>query len=82
MSHEDELRQWAKGSRAHEAATELLLRVFAVRYSGPEQPWVLYGVGYLNVWIYFACIRDQIHRLYDRELPVLLLATSRQRACR
>ena len=76
MTHEDELRQWAKGSPNQEAATELLLRAFAGRYARPEQPWVNTGVGYMSVWIDFAGMPDQILWLPDRERHVLLVAAS------
>lgn len=54
----------------------MLLRAFDGRLAGPDQPWVLKGVGYLNVWIDFAGIPGQIHWLSDRDRPVLLLAAS------
>jgi hypothetical protein len=76
VTHEDELRQWAKGSPNQEAATELLLRAFAGRYARPEQPWVNMGVGYMSLWIDFAGIPDQIPWLPDRERRVLLVAAS------
>jgi hypothetical protein len=40
MTHADELRAWAKGNYAYEAATELLLRGFRGRFAAPGNPWI------------------------------------------
>lgn len=40
MTHEDDLRAWAKGSHTLEAATELLLRAFEGRFAAIGYPWV------------------------------------------
>ena len=39
-THEEDLRQWAKGSYPQEAGTELLLRAFGGRFAGRGQPWI------------------------------------------
>lgn len=38
MSHEEDLRDWAKNMYILEAATELLLRAFNGRYAAPGRP--------------------------------------------
>ena len=40
MTHEDDLRSWAKGSYTSEAGTELLLRAVGGRYAAVGNPWV------------------------------------------
>ena len=40
MTHEDDLRAWAKGDYTLEAATELLIRAFGGVYAELRQPWI------------------------------------------
>ena len=40
MSHQEKLREWARGSYPQEAGTELLLRAFGGRFAAPGQPWI------------------------------------------
>lgn len=53
MTHEDELRAWAKGMYAIEAATELLLRAFGGSLAQPGNPWICTDAERGNSWINF-----------------------------
>lgn len=75
MTHDDELRAWAKGSYTLEAATELLLRAFGGRFAQPGQPWVKQEDGG-NVWIDFAAIPGHVDGLSGGERRFLLLTGS------
>lgn len=76
MTHDDELRVWAKGTYTLEAATELLLRAFGGRFARLGQPWVKQEDGGGNVWIDFAAIPEHVDGLSGGERRFLLLATS------
>lgn len=76
MTHEFELRRWAKGSYTYEAATELLLRGFGGRFARAGQPWVKKEEGSANVWIDFDSIPDLVEGLSGGERRFLLLAAS------
>jgi len=63
MTHEDDLRAWAKGSYTIEAATELLLRAFEGRFAAIGYPWVHAAgrspEGYEeNAWIDFEALGE------------------------
>lgn len=81
MTHADDLRAWAKGSYATEAATELLLRAFGGRYAAPGNPWVHAKTttpeGYTEgPWIDFESIPEEVGVLSGGERRFLLLAAS------
>jgi hypothetical protein len=76
MTHEDELRRWAKGSYTYEAATELLLRAFGGRYAKPGQPWMMAEEITGRVWIDFASIPGHVEGLSGGERRFLMLAAS------
>ena len=40
MTHQEQLREWARGSYPQEAGTELLLRAYGGRFAAPGQPWI------------------------------------------
>lgn len=75
MSHEDDLRAWAKGDYTHEAATELLIRAFGGRYAAAGQPWVGRGDNG-RPWIDFDAIPGNIGGASGGERKFLLLVAS------
>jgi hypothetical protein len=76
----DELRAAARGSYPEEAATELLIRGFGGRFTGPGWSWTcLDDDGAL--WINFALIRGHVEFLTAREQCYLLVAASIASAC-
>ena len=76
MTHEEELRAWAKGSYPLVAATELLLRAFNGRFAMLGNPWIIQEEGYANVWINFEEIPNQLGGLSGGESRLLMLAAS------
>ncbi|WP_420181235.1 hypothetical protein [Paenarthrobacter sp. TA1.8] len=81
MTHNDDLRRWAKGMYGLEAATELLIRAFNGNFAAPGNPWVHtstepQGPGQLNAWIDFESIPDETGALSGGERRFLLLAAS------
>ena len=83
MTHEDDLRGWAKSSLATEAGTELLLRGFAGRFATLDNPWVYGRVKKSptyteGAWIDFENLGD--HAIYGAYAPeerrFLLVAAS------
>lgn len=76
MTHEDELRAWAKGSYPLVAATELLLRSFKGVFAKPGNPWVIKEEGYENVWINFELIPDNLGGTSGGERRLLMIAAS------
>ena len=83
MTHDDDLRAWAKGSLAVEAGTELLLRAFGGRFAAPGNPWVYERVTRSetyseSAWIDFEGLGE--HAIYGAysagERRFLLLAAS------
>lgn len=73
MSHEDKLREWAKGNYATEAGVELLIRAMGGRFAGPDNPWVKDEDG---PWIDFDEILDNIGPLSSGEKGILQIAAS------
>lgn len=76
MTHEEELRDWARGSYPLVAATELLLRAFNGVFAKPGNPWIIQEEGYANVWINFEAIPDNLGGTSGGESRVLMLAAS------
>lgn len=76
MTHEDELRAWAKGSHALVAATELLLRAFNGNYAKPGNPWVIKEEDDGNLWINFEAIPENLGGQSSGERRFLLIAAS------
>jgi hypothetical protein len=76
MTHEEQLRAWAKGSHPLVAATELLLRAFGGRFARPGNPWVIRDAEYGNVWIDFEKIPENLGGLSGGERRLLMLAAS------
>lgn len=83
MTHEDDLRSWAKGSYTSEAGTELLLRAFGGRYAAVGNPWVHASgtstEGYTeNAWIDFEALGEHANNgpYSGGERRFLLLAAS------
>lgn len=76
-THEEDLRQWAKGSYLQEAGTELLLRAFGGRFAGPGQPWI-YSLTSGRPYIDFAAIPEHANSgaYSGGERRFLLLAAS------
>jgi len=79
-THEENLREWAKGNYATEAATELLLRAFGGRFAKPNAwtwPARTTPEGYEDsAWIDFDAILDNIGPLSSGEKGILKLAAS------
>jgi hypothetical protein len=75
MTHEDDLRAWAKGMYTYEAATELLLRAFNGRYADARQPWIRTDDSG-KPWIDFESIPELIGGSSTGERSILLLAAS------
>lgn len=76
----DELREAARGSYPEEAATELLIRGFGGRFTGPGWSWMCLdenGAG----WIDFALIPEHVGVLTAGEQCYLLVAASIASAC-
>lgn len=76
MTHEEELRAWARGSYPLVAATELLLRAFNGVFAKPGNPWIVQEEGYANVWIDFEAIPENLGGTSGGESRVLMLAAS------
>lgn len=83
MTHEDDLRAWAKGSYTVEAGTELLLRAFGGRYAAVGNPWVHAAgkspEGYVeSAWIDFEALGEHADNgaYSGGERRFLLLAAS------
>lgn len=76
MTHEDDLRTWAKGSYTMEAATELLLRAFGGRYAAADRPWVRKDEHDGKPWIDFVSIPEHLGGSSGGERRFLLLAAS------
>lgn len=81
MTHADDLRAWARGMYATEAATELLLRAFGGKFAAPGNPWIhtsteAEGPGQVRAWIDFASIPDEVGPLSGGERRFLMLAAS------
>lgn len=76
MTHEDELRAWAKGSYALAAATELLLRAFNGNFAKPGNLWVIKEEDYGNLWINFEGIPENLGGQSGGERRVLMIAAS------
>ena len=74
MTHEERLREWAKGNYATEAGTELLIRAMGGRFAGPGNPWVKRDGD--QSWIEFDEILDNIGPLSSGERRVLQVAAS------
>ena len=83
MTHEDDLRSWAKGSYTSEAGTELLLRAFGGRYAAVGNPWIHTsdtpaGPHQVNAWIDFEALGEHANNgpYSGGERRFLLLAAS------
>lgn len=81
MTHEDDLRRWAKGMYGLEAATELLIRVFNGKFAAPGNPWIYTGgttpEGHAEMaYVDFESLPDQIGALSGGEQRLLQLAAS------
>jgi hypothetical protein len=76
MNQDDELRQWAKGNYAYEAATELLIRAFHGRFTSPAWPWITPDRDHSHPWIDFHAIPDNIGMLSSGEQRLLLITAS------
>lgn len=75
LTHEEELREWARGSYPLVAATELLLRGFGGKFARPGEPWIVCGDGNGH-WVDFESIPDFIGALSGGERRFLLIAAS------
>ena len=75
-THEEQLREWARGSYPLVAATELLLRAFGGRFARLGNPWVIKDAEYGNVWIDFERVPDHVDGLSGGERRLLMLAAS------
>lgn len=76
MTHEDELRAWAKGSYPYTAATELLLRAFDGKFARPGNVWIVEEKDDERVWINFEAIPDNVGGLSGGERRLLMLVAS------
>lgn len=76
MTHEEELRAWAKGSYPLVAATELLLRAFNGRFAKPGNPWLIKEEDHGNVWINFEAIPENLGGTSGGEGRLLMIAAS------
>ncbi|WP_239437881.1 hypothetical protein [Arthrobacter alpinus] len=76
LSLNDELRAWAKGLHALEAATELLIRSFDGRFAKPGNPWIDKDMDSGNVWVNFEAIPENLGGTSDGERRLLMLAAS------
>ena len=76
MTHEDDLRAWAKGMYTLEAATELLIRAFGGVYAEAGQPWIHTDEYSGKPWIDFEAIPEHIGGSSSGERSLLLLAAS------
>lgn len=76
MSHEDDLRAWAKGDYTYEAATELLIRAFGGRYAAADRPWIRTDESDGAPWIDFEAIPEHIGGASGGERRFLLLVAS------
>ena len=81
MTHADDLRAWAKGPYATEAATEMLLRSFGGRFAEPGNPWVHVsespeGSHQVRAWIDFAALPEETGPLSGGERRFLMVAAS------
>lgn len=75
MTHDEQLREWAKGSYPLVAATELLLRAFNGRFAAGK-PWVMKDVDSGNVWIDFELIPENLDGLSGGERRFLMFVAS------
>lgn len=82
MTHQEQLREWARGSYPLEAGTELLLRALGGRFAAIGQPWIRTssnaGGEQTAVWIDFAAIPEHANSgaYSGGERRFLLLAAS------
>ena len=82
MSHQEQLRGWARGSYTLEAGTELLLRAFGGRFAAPGKPWIRTSSNAdgetTEAWIDFAAIPEHANSgaYSGGERRFLLLAAS------
>jgi len=76
MTHEDDLRAWAKGDYTFEAATELLIRAFGGRYAAANRPWIRKDESDGKPWIDFEAIPEYIGGSSGGERRFLLLVAS------
>lgn len=76
MTHEEQLRAWARGSYPLVAATELLLRAFNGNFAKEGNPWVIKDAEYGNVWIDFEQIPENLDGSSGGERRLLMLAAS------
>lgn len=74
MTHEDGLREWAKGLHPLVAATELLIRASGGRFARPGNPWIIMDEDFS--WIDFTLIPDNIGALSSGERRLLMLTAS------
>jgi hypothetical protein len=74
MDRDEQLRAWAKGSYATEAAVELLLRGFRGRFAGSGWGWMKTDDG--RPWIDFEAIPEHIGGLSGGEQRFLRLVAS------
>jgi hypothetical protein len=70
----EQLRAWAAGDFALEAATELLIQAFDGRFAESGRPWIHPTVH--GHWIDFATIPEQIGALSGGEQRVLRIAAT------
>ena len=77
MTHEDRLREWARGLHALVAATELLIRAYGGVFAKAGNPWILTEEGEnQKSWIDFEQIPNHIDGLSGGERRLLMLAAS------
>jgi hypothetical protein len=74
-THDEQLRDWARGSHPLVAATELLLRAFNGRFAAGK-PWVMKDAESGNVWIDFEQIPENLGGLSGGERRFLMLTAS------
>ncbi|MEG9250343.1 hypothetical protein V6S67_19815 [Arthrobacter sp. Soc17.1.1.1] len=72
--HHADLRFWAYGDRAREAATELLIRAFSGQFATPAYPWIVDGE--YKPAVDFEAIEGNLQGLLKKERRLLVLAAS------
>lgn len=76
MTHEEELRAWAKGRHTLVAATELLIRSFNGRFAKPGNRWVIHEDQQPHYWINFEEIPEYLEGTSGGERRLLMIAAS------
>lgn len=72
-THDDQLREWARGLNPLAAATELLIRT---GYAQNDRPWVRYDEDRQRPWIDFQAIPELLGGMSGGQQRVLRIAAS------